>query len=202
MAVQVKICSITNVDDALAALAAGADSLGFIGVPNTPRYVSPGTYADIIRGLPRGVNAVLVVRDVVDGLVYNAKCIQYYSGDITRISATVGLIQVIRPRSELELMQQLADTPVKTSAILVDAYHPGKLGGASVVGDWALAAAAVRFSQVPVILAGGLTPENVADAVGVVKPFGVDVSSGVEVRPGRKDNDRVRAFVQAAKRPL
>jgi len=202
MGVCVKICSITNLDDARAAMDAGADYLGFIGVPNTPRFVTPQTYLRIVRGLPDDAQTVVVVRDAADGLAYGANKIQYYGGSLIEIPAAVELIKVIRPRTQAELHEQLGAAPEMVVALVLDAYHETKLGGANKVSDWTLAASAVRLAKVPVFLAGGLTPENVVDAVRAVHPFGVDVSSGVELRPGAKDHDRLRGFISAAKGAL
>jgi len=202
MGVCVKICSITNLDDARAAVDAGADYLGFIGVPNTPRFVSPETYSRIVLALPDDAQTIVVVRDAVDGLAYGAHKIQYYGGSLSEIPAAIELIKVIRPRSRAELHEQLGAVSERVAALVLDAYHETKLGGASTVSDWTIAARAVRLANIPVFLAGGLTPENVADAVRAVHPYGVDVSSGVEQWPGAKDHDRLRGFISAAKGAL
>ncbi|HEY3328746.1 MAG TPA: phosphoribosylanthranilate isomerase [Capsulimonadaceae bacterium] len=195
----VKICSITNIADALSAVDAGADYLGFIGVPNTPRYVTPAQYHAIANELPTGVKPVVVVRDVADAVPYGAPIIQYYSGDTAVVPTSVELLPVIRPQSVDDLPQLLAGAPTRAIGVVVDAYHPTKLGGAGVVTDWNIAAEAVRLSSAPIFLAGGLTPDNVAAAVAAVHPFAVDVSSGVEKSPGFKDHDKVVAFVVAVK---
>ncbi len=196
----VKICSITNIADALAAVGAGADYLGFIGVPNTPRYVTPERYREIVAALPSGVEPVVVVRLAQDGLAYGARNVQYYDGDPSLLPADIRRIQVLRPRKADELSRLLAGVPDDAFAVLIDAFHPDKLGGAGEATDLAIASEAVRLSAVPVFLAGGLTPGTVAAAVAAAKPYAVDVSSGVEERPGRKDAAKVAAFIGAAKR--
>lgn len=199
MTVKVKICSITNTRDALAALELGADFLGFIGVPDTPRFVTAAEYRQIAAELPAAARTVIVTRTVEEGVKYGTPWIQYYSGDPAAAPVGVNLMPVIRPRSEAELEQDMASVSPRASALVVDAYHDRSLGGASVTGDWNLAARAVDVARRPVFLAGGLTPQNVAEAIARVKPWAVDVSSGVESMPRIKDHDRLRAFIAAAK---
>lgn len=196
---QVKICSITNAVDGQVAIDAGADYLGFIAVPNTPRYVTPERYREICGDLSGSALKVLVVRAIADAAPYAPQIIQYYGGALSDAPRGTGLIPVIRPRTIDEIATLLKTVPSGAVGVVVDAHHPDKLGGAGVVTDWAMAAEAVRLSPVPVFLAGGLTPANVADAISSVHPFGVDTSSGVELRAGAKDHSKVRAFISAAK---
>jgi phosphoribosylanthranilate isomerase len=107
-------------------------------------------------------------------------------------------IHAVRLRDETSL-DSLEELTVGASAILLDAYHPDKLGGAGITSDWNLAAEAVKRLSKPVILAGGLSPENVAEAIARVRPYAVDVSSGVESEPGRKDPEKVRRFIDAVR---
>jgi len=195
----VKICSITNSDDALAAVDAGADYLGFIGVPNTPRFIAPAQFAAIAAALPPSTKRVIVVRDIADARDYDATIVQYYTGDPKSLPSGAKLLPVIRPRFPADLEAMLETVPESALAVLVDAYHSGKLGGAGVVTDWEIAAEAVRRSPLPVFLAGGLSVENVNKAIAAVGPYAVDVSSGVEARPGKKDHAKLRAFIAAAK---
>ncbi|MDR3710963.1 MAG: phosphoribosylanthranilate isomerase [Capsulimonadaceae bacterium] len=197
--VHVKICGLTNLADALSALDAGADRLGFIGVENTPRFITPQKFAEISAALPPETETVVVVRDVCDGLEYGARRIQYYAGQIEAIAPEIELIPVIRPRNANEAREMTSVAPPRAVALLVDAYHPAALGGTGETGDWRAAAEAVRWARVPVYLAGGLSPDNVADAIAAVRPYGVDVSSGVEARPGAKDPERIRAFIEAVR---
>ncbi|MBC7808264.1 MAG: phosphoribosylanthranilate isomerase, partial [Akkermansiaceae bacterium] len=187
---RIKICGITNSEDARAAARLGADALGFIAVPDTPRYVSPDRMRAASAGLPPFVNRVIVVREMTAAAGYPADTVQYYGGD----SAAPGLrrIRVFRVKDQ-ESLAELRDYRHTPHAILLDTFHDTALGGVGKTFDWSLATAAKQIvGDIPLILAGGLTPENVADAVRAVRPYAVDVSSGVEAEPGRKDHDRVR----------
>lgn len=195
--VRVKICGITNAADALAAVAAGADAVGFNFYPASVRYVSPETAAGIVAQLAPGVCPV--------GVFVNAA-----RADVERIAAAVGVRAVqfhgdedpaacagwplktikavrVRDRSATELARQYA-----VDYLLADAYVEGQFGGtgATVAVDLL-----DGFDRRRLILAGGLTPETVAAAVRAVRPFAVDVASGVEVAPGRKDHDKMRRFI-------
>jgi phosphoribosylanthranilate isomerase len=194
----VKICSITNIEDALAAAEAGADYLGFIGVPNTPRFVTPAEYRWIVATLPETITPVVVVREAADALPYNPVVVQYYGGDPNDLGAGVEIMPVIRPRLAADL-DLIASLPQRLFAVVVDSFVPGKLGGNGEVGDWSLAHEAVKRTSLSVFLAGGLNADNVARAISEVRPVGVDVSSGVEISPGRKDHAKLAAFIAAAK---
>lgn len=193
----VKICGITNLDDANAAIGAGADALGFIAVPNTPRYVSPDTVREIVAALPSHVTTVVVAKTPGNANGYPCQMVQFYEEggetDITR------RVRVVR----MQNADSLADLPAlaeKTDALLLDTYHDTALGGVGKTFDWSLAIRAQeKLPGTRFLLAGGLTPENVADAVRTVRPFGVDVSSGVEAEPGRKNHAKVRAFIEAVR---
>ena len=203
MGVRVKICGITNRDDALAAAAAGADALGFMFYEPSPRHLSLAVAAEIIRALPPFIAKVGVFVDAPAELVQRAikECgldtVQLHgdeSPDYCR-EFTVQTIKAFRVRNEETLKQLPA---YKTSAWLLDSYVPGQPGGTGARFNWELARAATHLGR-PVILAGGLTPANVAGAVHEVRPFGLDVSSGVESGPGRKDHAKVMEFIAAAK---
>ena len=203
MSVTVKICGITNLGDGLAAAQAGADALGFVFWERSPRHVAIDVAADIIRQLPALVVKVGVFVDAPADLVVRAitECglnlLQFHGEEPPEYCAQFGLMSMkafrIRDAASLD---KLSDYP--TDAWLLDAYTPGKPGGTGERFDWDLAVAAGKLGR-PIFLAGGLTPENVAEAVRRVKPYGVDVSSGVEAAPGKKDQAKVRAFIQAAK---
>ncbi|MEA3345401.1 MAG: tryptophan synthase subunit beta [Chloroflexota bacterium] len=203
--VRVKICGITNLEDALAAEKAGADLLGFVFYPPSPRYVPPERVREIVGALRRSESAVRTVGVFVDEELSRVreairKCdldyAQLHGDEPPPYVAALGerAIKALRVRSAADV-ERLAD--YQAAAYLLDAYHPEKPGGTGRAWDWGLAAAAKRFG--PIILAGGLTPDNVAQAVHQVRPWGVDVSSGVESEPGRKDQDKMRRFVAAAK---
>ena len=200
MSVKVKICGITHLDDALAAVEAGADALGFMFLEPSPRNISPAAAAKILRHLPPFVARVGVfvnasadtIRRVVAECGLNT--VQLH-GDETpefcRQFAPLKIIKAFRIRDASSL------TPLpryETDAWLLDSFVPGKEGGTGATFNWELANQAKESGR-PVILAGGLTPENVAEAVHEGWPYAVDVSSGVESSPGRKDAALVRAFV-------
>jgi phosphoribosylanthranilate isomerase len=198
-AVFVKVCGITSEEDALLAVAMGADALGFVFAPS-PRQISPQLAADIVKRLPVEIVTVGVFRDetrqqVVDvahrtGLRAGQLHGRESSADSHWIRQRVRLIIKAFAAGDPQLEQ--ADD-YAADAFLVDSASPGS----GEVFDWSLAEGAPSNRRV--ILAGGLTAENVADAIRVVRPWGVDVSTGVESAPGRKDPSKIRAFVEAAR---
>lgn len=197
---RIKICGITSVADAVLTAALGADALGVIAVPGTPRYVSPETVAQIRAALPPYLPLVLVARDAQQAQGYEASvdAFQLYEGPLIPGARCVRVVRV-RDEASLAAVAQAATEPV--SAIHLDAYHEKALGGAGVVFDWRLAVAAkALLGGKPLILAGGLTPENIAAAIALVQPYAVDVSSGVEASPGKKDPKKLHDFIAAARR--
>ena len=199
---QVKICGITNVDDALAAIEYGADMLGFIGVPESPRFVTPAEFLEIAAVLPSSFSTVIVVNRPEDGFIYPAKLIQHYNESIDNIPQSSrtdqGRIRAFRIKDENSL-EQLHAYARPVHAVLLDAYSPTVLGGSGHTFPWDLAIRARPLTRYPIMLAGGLTPENVAAAVKGVQPFAVDVSSGVEASPGVKDHAKLKAFIDAVR---
>jgi phosphoribosylanthranilate isomerase len=203
MTVKVKICGITNVPDALAAADAGADALGFVFYEQSPRCVSIEGAAGIIRALPPFIVKVGLFVDAPTDLVYRCirECglnlLQFHGEESPDYCLQFGLMSMkaFRIRNAASL-QALAD--YKTDAWLLDAFSSERLGGTGERFDWDLAVQARELGR-PIFLAGGLTPENVGEAVRKVQPYAVDVSSGVEAEPGMKDHEKVKAFVQAAK---
>ena len=203
MAVKVKICGITNLPDGLAAAEGGADALGFVFYDQSPRGVSVEAAADVIRQLPPFVLKVGVFVNPPEDLVVRAirECglnlLQFHGDEPPEYCLQFGLMSMkafrIRDAASLEALQNFP-----TDAWLLDAYSPGKPGGTGETFNWELALAAQGWGR-PIFLAGGLQPENVAEAVHRARPYGVDVSSGVETAPGRKDHAKVRAFIKAAK---
>lgn len=198
--VRVKICGITCLDDALAAVEAGADALGFVFAPS-PRRVTPEEAARIVRRLPPFVTTVGLVVDQDPRPILEAcplDAIQFHGSETPEMVAALGSRAIkafrVRERADLEGLAEYAGA----AAFLLDAFVPGRPGGTGERFPWDLAVEAKRFG-VPVIVAGGLSPENVALCVRTTRPYGVDVSSGVEFEPGRKDPERVRAFIAAAK---
>ena len=203
MSTRVKICGITNLADALAAVAAGADALGFNFYEGSPRHVLLKTAAEISKQLsPFVMRAGVFVNpdeDIVTRAI--AKCnlslLQFHGDETPEFCAQFGLMSMKGFRiRDVESLKELPNYP--TDAYLLDAYSPEARGGTGEKFNWDLAVEAQKLGK-PIFLAGGLTPENVADAVRKVRPFGVDVSSGVESRPGKKDHAKVLAFIQAVR---
>jgi phosphoribosylanthranilate isomerase len=204
MSVRVKICGVTNVEDAMAAVEAGADALGFIFYEPSPRYVSPEVAGNIIRELPPFVAKVGVFVNAVEHtmLITAAQIgldtLQLHGDEPPAPwrSCSLNTIKAFRVR-DADSLRVLPD--YDTSAWLLDSFVPDKLGGTGAKFNWDLAVEARKLGR-PIILAGGLTPENVADAVRKVRPYAVDVSSGVEAAPGKKNHAKVRAFIKAVRR--
>jgi phosphoribosylanthranilate isomerase len=198
----VKICGITTLDDALACVDAGADALGFNFWPKSPRHLSVEAAVLIARRLPPNVRTVGVFVDPSEAEVERAfasgaiDLAQFHGNEPLELCLRFAgrYIKAVRLRDAASLAR-LALYPC--DLVLVDADTP-RYGGSGERADVALATRAAATRRV--ILAGGLSPENVAEAVAEVKPYGVDVASGVEREPGVKDWMKVAAFVQAAKR--
>jgi phosphoribosylanthranilate isomerase len=203
METRVKICGITNLADAKAAAEAGADALGFIFYEKSPRFVSIEAAGEISKQLGSSpmrvgvfVNAPVefIMRAITEA---GLTLLQFHGDEPPDFCVQFGLMSMkafrIRDAASLKEIPNY-----KTDAYLLDAFSSTTLGGTGEVFNWNLAIEAQQFGK-PIFLAGGLTAENVADAVQTVQPFGVDVSSGVERAPGKKDHDQVRAFINAAK---
>lgn len=196
---RVKVCGITNLEDALAACDAGANALGFVVAEEGKRrgrHVSPENALAIIEKLPPFVTTVAV-------------CVNSTLSELVHLLAFVDLVQMhgeespdLLPMGHLGIKAFRAGPDFRaeemkeyrTRAWLLDAYVPDAHGGTGTVCDWEVAQIAARLGT-PLILAGGLTPENVGEAIQRVAPFAVDVSSGVEREPGKKDHDRIRTFI-------
>jgi phosphoribosylanthranilate isomerase len=203
---KIKICGITNAGDADVAMAAGADALGFVMYRKSPRWVEPTVARSIVAGLPPFVLAVGVfvneeaerVRVLMDecGLALA----QLHGDESAIYCQNLGrpALKVIRLKDRSTFLA-LAEFKGRANVrgFLIDAFSDQAYGGTGHTVDWTLAEEAARSA--PIILAGGLTPGNVAEAIARVHPYGVDVSSGVEQSPGKKDPDKVKAFIQAAR---
>ena len=218
---QVKICGVTNLEDAWVAAKAGADLLGFIFYEPSPRYVTPETVKRIVSSLKiQMTETVDQARPKFVGVFVNAsletidQILNFCQLDAAQLHGEETpefvnhfqgrAFKAIRPQSQavLEtLIRQyqpiLMVSQAYLPALLLDAYHPTLYGGTGHVTDWTLA---VNIAwQYPLMLAGSLTPTNVVEAIRIVQPWGVDVSSGVEAEKGRKDHQKVRAFIRAVK---
>ena len=199
--VKIKICGITELGDALHALDCGADALGFVFYERSPRAITRHRAQAIIAQLPPFVTVVGLfvnedpgtVREIADDCGLDV--IQYHgdeSPETVRL-APRRAIRALRVR-ESDTLDEINCYPA--SGLLLDAWVAGAFGGTGVLCNWEIAAEIAQ--KRPVILAGGLTPENVATAIQAVRPYGVDVSSGVEATPGHKDRKKVAAFIRAA----
>jgi len=208
MWVRVKICGITNEADAQVAVAAGADALGFVFVPGTPRWITVVQAATVIRGLPPFVARVGLFVDAPPAWIHEVAgavgldTVQLHGEETPDVCRTfwgaLKVLKAFRVRGP-ETLARLPDYEQVVDAFLLDAFVPGVAGGTGATFDWSQAVAAQALGR-PVILAGGLTPDNVAEAIRRVQPFAVDVSSGVEASPGRKDAEKIRRFLSEARR--
>jgi phosphoribosylanthranilate isomerase len=202
MATRVKICGITSERDAASAIEAGADALGFVFYEKSPRFVTREIARDIIAKVPPFITTVGVfvneTADVIKGLreFVPLDRVQLHGDEPPEFSELLGpgVIKALRIKGEEDILV-LKD--YNATAFLLDAFVDGKPGGTGATFDWAIALEAKRYGRI--ILSGGLTPENVAEAVVRAAPYAVDVSSGVESSPGVKDPDKIRRFIEEAK---
>lgn len=207
--VKIKICGLTNYEDALQAIEAGADMLGFNFYPPSPRSISIDNCAEITSKICREFSHVIMVGIFVNESIEQiehtlATCglqLAQLHGDETPSDVeTLGsrAYKAIRPKSEAEArvqLQQYAGRGSTSPALLLDAYKLGSYGGTGEVADWSIAAELAQSTLL--LLAGGLTPENVLTAIDKVNPWGVDAASGVESTPGKKDPIKMKTFMQA-----
>ncbi len=206
--VWVKICGITNLADALVLAQAGADALGFNFVSTSPRAMSRDAVSQILPALPPTVLTVGVVAnenpDFLRGLlrVCPVKAFQFHGEEspeeVLALKGKTQLIKAIRVKDAKSLREIPRYQGV--DAVLLDTYEAGKRGGTGIPFDWKLAVEAKAYG-IPVIVAGGLNPSNVASVIQQVQPYGVDVASGVELVSGRKDHVLAREFILRAKQP-
>ena len=203
MPVRIKICGITNLADAAVAVNAGADALGFVFYEQSPRRITIPAAAEITRRLHPAILRVGVFVNAPAEFVSQAiagadlSLLQFHGDETPEFCTQFGLMSMkafrMRDARTLEELRKY-----QTDAWLLDAWTPDERGGSGETFNWDLALEAKAAGK-PIFLAGGLTPENVADAVRRVNPFGVDVSSGVESSPGQKDHAKVVQFIKAVK---
>ncbi len=196
---KIKICGITNHQDAQAAAGLGVDALGFIFYKASPRYVRPEAAMDIIRALPPFISTVGVfvdeeadtIRDIMQAC--NLQLVQLHGHETPDFCAgfTGRVIKAVRIKDRLSLID-IDKYPVV--ALLLDTYISNKVGGTGEVFNWELALEARKYARI--ILAGGLNPENIQSAIKAVRPYAVDVCSGIEDEPGIKDLKRLQALVE------
>ncbi|HET9994251.1 MAG TPA: phosphoribosylanthranilate isomerase [Candidatus Acidoferrum sp.] len=204
--VRIKICGITNSADALAAVKAGANLLGFNFYEKSARYVSTDEAAKIRAQLPKRIEAVGIfvntppvdVTAVCKSLKLDAAQLHGDESpeDVAEAARSIAVIKAFRVEPDFRL-ETLEEFP-EAFAYLFDAAQTGQYGGTGRTTDWDVARRAALASRI--ILAGGLKVENVAAAIRIVRPYGVDVASGVESKPGKKDHGRLREFIQEVRR--
>lgn len=205
---KVKICGITNTADARAAVEAGADALGFIFYAKSSRCVTTLQAKRIIEKLPPFIATIGVFVDEEFGALLDAartvglSAVQLHGVETPEFCTLIHGVRVIKAARVRGIADIEALGAYDVSAYLLDAYSPDAHGGTGLKCDWSVAAEGVATLKRPVILAGGLTPENVAEAVRAVRPYAVDVASGVEASPGIKDHEKVRAFIANARKVI
>jgi len=195
-----KICGVTTDKAAEVAVAAGADALGFVFYPPSPRAISPIEAAPIVSMVPPFVQRVALFVDEKQSVIEEtlSQCsldmIQFHGAESRSFCESLGLpyIKAVGFKSRDELMR-VSDAHPNAAALLIDAWAPGEHGGTGKTLDWT----AIGDIGRPWLLAGGLTPDNVAEAIAVARPYAVDVSSGVESERGEKDLSKIESFLQA-----
>ncbi len=210
--VRVKICGITREEDLAVAVSAGADAVGFlVGVPASPRNLTPERAETLLRQVPVFVDSVVVTApQSIEGLAEVCETLKptaiqihgkksFDASEVREMIKGTRLIKTIYVTKDA--LNQAAIEELKAfDAVLLDSCSKGQYGGTGKVHDWVLSRQIREaVAPLPVILAGGLKPENVKEAVQTVQPYAVDVASGVELRPAIKDHEKVRAFVENAK---
>jgi phosphoribosylanthranilate isomerase len=203
MATAVKICGVTRTEDALVAARAGAQAVGMIFYPKSPRFVEDEVAAGIVKALPPFVTPVALFVDQPAAQIARAiesvrpQLLQFHGEEAADFCRSFGLpyIKAVRVRAGVDLLQYARQYP-DAKGLLLDAFVEGSHGGTGSAFDWSLVP---REFPLPLILAGGLDPDNVGAAVRRVRPWAVDVSSGVEATKGIKDAAKVVAFIRGVR---
>lgn len=203
--IRVKICGITNLADALAAVKYGADALGFIFYKKSPRYINPQAACEIISKLPPFITTVGIFVNETSEIIMDIreKCslnlLQLHGEEPPEFLKMLkgGVIKALRVKDNTspEIIKRFP----AANGFLLDSYTKDDYGGSGTTFNWKIAKEAVELSEQPIILAGGLTPDNVSEAVRTVRPYGVDTSSGVEKAKGIKDHKLIKNFIIKAK---
>ncbi len=201
-AARVKICGLTRARDVRAAVAAGVDALGFVFTPRSKRALEPSRAAELVAAVPAFVSRVGLFMDQAAGDVARVleevplNLLQFHGSEDPDYCRLFGrpYIKAVSMESE-RAVSAAAETWTDASALLLDSHAPGGVGGTGRMFDWKL----VPHCPLPLVLAGGLTPANVREAVSLVRPWAVDVSSGVEDSPGIKNEQAIREFIKEAK---
>ncbi len=197
---RIKICGITNNEDAAAAVEFGADALGFIFFRGSKRYIDPAAAGEIISKLPPFITAVGVfvnqdldeIKEIID--IAGVSAVQLHGDETPEFCSSVPakVIKALRVKDNIDT-DSLAQYPVQ--AILLDTYSDSEYGGTGKSFDWGILKD-IKIEQ-KIILSGGLSPDNVAQATDAVRPYAVDVNSGVEAGPGKKDHEKLKKFIEA-----
>ncbi len=204
---RVKVCGITSVNDALMAAHAGADAIGCVFYEPSPRYVSIETAADIARSVGPFVSTVGLFVDASESFIHSVleavplQLLQFHGNETLEFCEQFNrpYIKAIRMRPDIDVLAEVNRYP-SASAVLLDAYRKGVPGGTGETFDWdRVPKASGPTSFPPIILAGGLTPENVQSAIQQTQPYAVDVSGGVESEPGKKQAQKVISFIKNTK---
>ncbi len=198
---RIKFCGITRAEDARVAAALGVDALGFIFVPGSPRCLTLRAAAAIRDKLAPLISVVTLLQNPNSDEVWETidamqpHLLQFHGEETAQFCASFGLpyLKAVAMRGLQRPLAEIATDYADAAALLLDGHAPGELGGQGKTFDWADIAAGVK---IPLILAGGLNPENVATAVRTARPYAVDVSSGIESKPGIKDSGKMEAFVR------
>lgn len=201
MRTRVKICGFTQVDDALAAAKLGVDAIGLVFYPPSPRSVTIQQAVEIVSAMPAFVTVVALFVDEQESTIreilaqVSIDCLQFHGDETADVCNIYNkpYMKAIRMRDGVDIIA-IAAQYKDASALLLDAYHPGIQGGSGSQFNWNLVP---KQCSLPVILAGGLEVDNVKQAVETIKPYALDVSSGVEVKKGIKDVAKMAAFIQA-----
>ena len=202
---KIKICGITNLEDAQNAVALGADAIGFIFTPKSPRYITPDAAEEIAIKMPPFIKLVGVFvnqsKDEIDEIANKAKIdlIQLHGQESPEFCLTLDH-QVIKAINIADIVdiQEMSKYMGMVSAILLDTKIDGKEGGTGICFDWGIALQAKEEFDIPIILAGGINQENVQKAISLVNPYAIDVSSGVEEYPGKKDYNKMTSVIEIA----
>jgi len=198
---RIKFCGITRAEDARVAAALGVDALGFVFVPGSPRCLTLHAAAAIREQLPPLISVVTLLQNPNSDEVWETidamqpHLLQFHGEETAQFCASFGMpyLKAVAMRGPQRPLAEVAADYADAAALLLDGHAAGELGGQGKTFDWADIAAGVK---IPLILAGGLNPENVATAVRTARPYAVDVSSGIESKPGIKDSGKMETFVR------
>lgn len=202
---RIKFCGFTRATDIADAVALGVDAVGLILVPASPRAVALGAAAALKAVIPPFVSSVVLLRNPESALVdavlrtLRPSLLQFHGEESAEFCSSFGhpYLKAIAMQQQKRTLAEIARDYASAEALLLDGHAPGGLGGQGMAFDWQLATEAVGL---PVMLAGGIRPDNVAAAIVAARPFAVDVSSGIEAAPGMKDSGKMRDFVREVRR--